>query len=260
MQNLIEKLRNIRLALDNLLIECEKQVFTDTPATPETPEIGTRPDVTTTNQKLVWIPFAEITDKKIKTQGKYLKGYPEGAIIHYNSGRFLAGDKDALSCVSYLAKDDPENKKWPYPCLVISTTGKIFQAFPISEWGYHCGTSHHKTHIGIEIMSAGDVKKVAPGKYESWFKETYSEDEVRFCDGSDDRPKGYYTKATEQQEAALLRLLVWLKTNNKEVFNFNNIKGHSHVLPASKKDVGGTLSMPISALIEKCKLEYQKTL
>lgn len=250
MNEIVKKLWDIRRLVDDSLKYLDATAPTlpseETSSAPLWQEVAGR--------KSLWCPFAIKTDVQIKTQGKYRKGFPEGAIIHYNSGRFLDGDKHALACVKYLAKDEPAKGKYPYPCIVISTTGNIFQPFPLDEWGYHTGTVDHKTSVGIEILSAGKVKPDGE-KYISWFGERYESDMVRYCDGSDDRNKGYYVKATPEQEESLIHLLLWMKRNYPDVFSLDNIKGHSHVKD-TKDDVGGVLSTSLSDLRAALKSKY----
>jgi N-acetyl-anhydromuramyl-L-alanine amidase AmpD len=196
------------------------------------------------NQCALYYPLASTQCPKLPTQGKYAKGYPEGAIVHFTSGRSLNGDQNALDVVSFA-------KVSGYCFFVISSTGRVFQGFPLNEWGYHAGKSEWKQYgkpispnlVGIEVCSAGKLSKTADGKLVSWFGERYSSEQVRQNSKHENVAEGFYHKFTQAQEDALLDLLVWLKWNNESVFNLDLVLGHDEVSPGRKSDPGGSLSM-----------------
>jgi N-acetyl-anhydromuramyl-L-alanine amidase AmpD len=204
-----------------------------------------------------WIPFANIISEKMKTRGKYAKGYPRGAIVHYTAGQQKVG-----------AGDINWGRAQGYCFLLIDALGVIHQAHPLNEWGWHAGGSSYAglngsvsdDLIGIEIACAGICEeKLVHGvkRYKAWFHKSETEyfniDQVRFSPGRDNIKKGWYQKYTKAQEESLTHLLLWIKENDTHnVFSFDFVLGHDQVSPARKSDPGASLSMSMP--------EYQKHL
>ena len=195
-----------------------------------------------------WIPFAHIISEKMKTRGKYAKGYPKGAIVHYTAGKQQAGVGD----INW-------GRAQGYCFLLIDSLGVIHQAHPLNEWGWHAGGSSYPgligtvsdDLIGIEISCAGICEeKLVHGvkRYKAWFHKSETEyfnaDQVRFSPGKDNIKKGWYQKYTKAQEEALTHLLLWMKSNEThDVFSFDFVLGHDETSPARKVDPGASLSM-----------------
>jgi len=199
-------------------------------------------DYVNTGKPLLDIPFAIQSRVRIQTQGKYDKLYPEGAVVHFNAGHSMNGDKAAVNCIDYLA-----SKK--YPCIIISRSGNVHQAFPLDEWGWHCGTHHHEYCVGIELLNPGKLKQLPSGDYESWFHEMHKASEVRVVEARDDIEAGAYLPCTFEQQQSLLRLLLWLKRNGPDIFNIANIHTHAEICPGRKNDPG--------AIIDWCAAELR---
>lgn len=207
-------------------------------AEPERPSLGEG------GRKELWIPGAEILDINMRTKGSYSNNYPRGAVIHFTAGRSMDGDKDAVSVSKYIAKKG-------YTTLVISSTGKVFQSFPLDKWGYHAGKAKYdkvgwdvsSNLVGIEICCAGKLSW-KDNKYISWFGEEYPLNLVRHNDKEHNIIGGYYHKYTVAQEDALIGLLIWLKHNNPNVFDLDLIVGHDEcAVPYGRKnDPGASLS------------------
>lgn len=206
------------------------------PAEPERPSMGEP------GQKRPWIKWAEDIGK-IATQGEYPRGFPEGAIIHHTAGRTLNGDHKAL-------------QDGPYPCLLIDRDGTVYQPMPLNRWGYHSGTIHHKTHVGIEVCGAGKLSKVVGG-YRSWFGQLYQPADVREIRSGQRIPiPGFYHKFTPEQEEALIGLLLYLKNEAPGIFSFDRVIGHDEACESvgqygRKNDPGGSLSMTMNQLRSK---------
>lgn len=196
------------------------------------------------DKTLLWYPNADIrTDEKnrMKTRGKYDKGYPEGAVIHFSAGASAES-----------------SHKWGllngYCFFTIAKCGKVIQSFPLDEWGYHAGISSYPTMgtslsqklVGIEMDSAGLLTKKPDNKYYTWFNKEVPKENVRFREAVDNCPTGFYEKCTESQEIALKALILWLKRNNPKVFNFDYLLSHSEISPGRKQDIGGSLSMDMN--------------
>lgn len=206
-----------------------------------------RPSMGTPGQKRPWISWASDIGK-ITTQGNYPKGFPEGAIVHHTAGRALAGDHKALS-------------DGPYPCLIIDRDGTVYQPMRLDRWGYHSGTSHHKTRVGIEVCGAGLLTKTNDG-YRSWFGQLYAPADVRVVSGSRLPIPGAYHKFTQEQEAALIQLLLYLKNEAPEIFSFDKVIGHDEAMESvgkykAKNDPGGSLSMTMPELRARLKRELE---
>jgi hypothetical protein len=210
-----------------------------------------RPSVSQPAQKLLWCPFAEKGFPAGKTRGSYARGYPVGAIVHFTAGRR-----------SGLAAGMEEQVRNKYLYFVIDAEGKIGQNFSLDSWGYHAGPSSYpglgegvSTHlVGIEIQAAGMLTKTG-STFKTWFGESVPASEVRtIARKTENQQPGPYQKYTAAQEASLLRLLRWLKSNNPEVFQFKYVLGHDEVSPGRKNDPGGALSMTMPDL----RLELEK--
>lgn len=207
-------------------------------------------------------PFANVMKEKMRTHGKYAgKGTPIGAIVH-----FTAGHDGAENTI----RDGIKNG-YAYYC--IQRDGKLFCAHPYNEWGYHAGESKWKNIIGgvsddligIEMNAGGQLTKQKDGTYKSWFGKTYQESEVRYCDGSSkDQCKGYYHKYTPEQEATLIKTILWLKARNPDVFSFDNVLGHCEVSGIlglgywRKNDPSSALSMTMPEFRELLKKRYEE--
>jgi len=213
---------------------------------------GERPNVDEP-KKLLWYPAREKEIAPMKSRGKYRKGYPEGAVVHFTAGRSLLGAKNAINTVEGGIKNG-------YMFFVIDKDGLVYQNFPLSDWGYHAGKSSwpglgeslSSKLVGIEICNAGSLKPQGD-KFVSWFGELYSKEQVRHIAKKRDAldPTGYFHKYTEAQEASLIALLTWLHKNNPEVFKIENVLAHHEISPGRKNDCGGSLSMSMTALRKK---------
>lgn len=203
-------------------------------------------------KKELWYTKAKKWAKQMKTRGKYRKGYPEGAIIHFTAGRYGTQDMD-----SGIAKG--------FAYLLIDDKGNVYQANPLDSWGYHAGVSSWKSLgsgvseflVGIEITAAGKVTKVGES-YQTWFKGVLTKDQVREVKAKDNIQAGIYQKYTDEQEKSLIDLLLWLKENNPDVFSFDLVLGHDEVAPTRKNDPGGALSCSMPEFREKLKKLYKE--
>lgn len=198
-------------------------------------------------QKLLWCPFAEKAPP-MRTKGVYPKGYPEGAVIHWTSG------SSASSSMEY-------GKNQGYNFWMIDKAGKVYQPSPLNEWGYHAGDSSwptlgqsvSKKLVGIEIDCCGGLQKKSDGSYKSWFGRSIDADKVRVSGKNANIAAGAYEMFTKEQEDSLEHLLLWLKSNNPEVFRLENVLGHDEVSPGRKTDPGASLSMSMPEFREKLK-------
>lgn len=208
----------------------------------------------------LWCPFAEIGETKMVTKGKYRKGFPEGAVIHYTAGRDST-ESDAKNTLKWGIEQE-------YCFFVIGPTGVIYQNFSLDSWGSHSGKSSYgpykeavsKYLVGIEVVCAGKVLPVSENTFGAWFhfvdgnspksgvKKTsrlYSSEEVRHSIEQKETyvQEGYYKTFTAEQESSLTQLLLWLKRTNSNVFNFKYVLGHMEVSPYRKADPGASISM-----------------
>ena len=200
----------------------------------------------------LWHPDAFVPKHRMRTQGKYRAGYPEGAVIHATAG-WDRDFSDALNTHNYGAK---EGFCW----ITIAPDGRIIQSTPLDQFGSHAGESKwagfpgdriSRYFVGIEVVCAG--KLTAGGAPEFAKTKPYPKEEIRELKESSTHwgPAGLYKKFTHEQEHALLTLLLWLHKNNPEVFSLDNVMGHHECAGVMmlnrwrKVDPGGCLSMPM---------------
>ena len=167
----------------------------------------------------------------------------EGLIVHYTAGR---QSNDAGGTIAMA--NNPDHA--PYAYWVMAADGTVYKTHELNRWGYHCGTYHHRTHLGIEIMCPGKLSKVGD-EYFPWYNldrtgnpkgPAWPKADVRYFGGDGVQTKGYYAEYTADQENALIGLVQYLKDNCKN-FSINNVLGHDEILPEYKDDPGGSLSM-----------------
>lgn len=209
-----------------------------------------------------WYPKAIKHSKEMKTRGKYARGYPLGAVVHFTAGRDGA------------AKTIDGGIKNGFAYVCIQKDGKMVQAHPISRWGYHAGESAWNKFakklvgsvsddlIGIEINNAGRVTPQANGTFKTWFGTYLKVDQVRYTPGKANQLKGWYERYTPEQEETLIEFLLWLKSQAPDIFDFDFVLGHDEVSgPAGigrwrKNDPGAALSMTMPELRELLKRRW----
>jgi len=194
-------------------------------------------------------PFAVQSPKKMVTRGKYKRGGPSGAIIHFNGGR-----DGAQACINIGIANR-------YVYWSIQRDGKLVVAHNADEWGAHCGESKwpglpspcHSALIGIEVCAAGPVRDAGNGFAVPWYnedrylrtlkppKKSKPEDNLPMSEtramavDTDWGAHGLYHAYTTAQEKTLAETLFWLK-RQFSTFQFNFCLGHSEV--SGKKGLG----------------------
>ncbi len=212
-----------------------------------------RPSMREAGAGLLWYPLAEAVTPLMTTRGKYANRYPRGAVVHYTAGHDRSED-DARGTLSW-------GRQQGYCFFVIGPTGRVYQSFPLDEWGYHAGESHwpglgssvSSKLVGIEICSPG----LLDANRKSWFGTSYDKADTReVTEAKYGCPTGIYKAYDAAQEEALIRLLAWLRRNNPTVFDTEYVLGHHEVSGKlgigrwRKADPGGSLSMTMDALRE----------
>lgn len=213
-----------------------------------------RPSVRESGAGMLWYPLAEAVTPLMQTRGKYANHYPLGAIVHYTAGQDQSED-DARGTLSW-------GRQQGYCFFVIGPTGKVYQSFPLDEWGYHAGESQwpalgssvSSKLVGIEVCCAGLLDR----HRKSWFGKTYPEKDTRLVTEEQyGCPAGLYRVYTDAQETSLIRLLLWLKANKPNVFDNRYVLGHHEVSGEAglgywrKQDPGGALSMSMQQLRQR---------
>jgi N-acetyl-anhydromuramyl-L-alanine amidase AmpD len=207
----------------------------------------------------LWCPFAIKLNGGGVVKGNYPQKYPVGAVVH-----FTAGWNKPLAAVSML-RDCA--KRGLGVTFGIDYNGDIYQTMPLDSWGYHAGDSKWKglngtvsdDLVGIEICSGG-MLDLKDGKYYTWFGKEVPKEQVRVVTVTTypQESLGAYEIFSPAQEASLIKLLKWLKENNKETFNTSYILGHDEVChpKGRKNDPGGALSMSMPGLRKMIKSSF----
>lgn len=227
-----------------------KNFFTKSEPTPKEIQSEPRRDsslpIQTPTSPALWCPFA-IKMRVAKPMGPYPQGYPEGAVIHFTAGR----DQSEHDAISTLAAAGNQGLAF----FMIGPTGTIYQSLPLDQCGSHAGESAwpglgrkvSNRLVGIEVACAGQLDNTLT----SWFGQKNLIGDCRLVDESHGCPSGWYKCFTDAQETALVDLIKWLKSNNPEVFKYENVLGHHEVSGQlglgywRKSDPGGSLSLPM---------------
>lgn len=241
-----ENLAAALVLLGRLLGEQPPKQAVGKPGSPKAPQ--NRPGEP---ERLLWCPFAVTKGfPAARTKGKYPKGYPEGAIVHFTAGH---PEETLANGLAFQAREG-------YTYFLIDQDGNIGQNFPLNEWGQHAGESYwnglgksvSNRVVGIEITCAGVLdKNNAP-----WFapRVPFPDARVRTVVAKDNVQAGNYQKYTPAQEHALMRLLAWLRKNDPTTFKVEYVLGHDEVSGKRglgynrKPDPGGSLSLTMDEL------------
>lgn len=186
-------------------------------------------------------PESIAVEPALPTKGRYSKGYPEGAVVHFTAGAYGLSE---LALARQLG----------FTYFLIDESGGVHQGFPLDRWGSHAGESEwkplgipsksvSKRLVGIEVDCAGHLEADGHGNFKTWWGKLIEHENVRVVVDEENRKAGAYHVFTEAQEAALTKLILWLKANNPDVFNLDFVVGHDEVSPGRKVDPGGSLSM-----------------
>ena len=182
-------------------------------------------------------PTAEIVDVGMPTRWKRK---PEGLIVHFTAG-WSSKESNAVNTLRH-------GKKNGYTYHSMSESGQIYQDLSVEEMGYHCGTYHHRTHVGLEICNGG---KLTNGK--TWFGYKPPADRVRkYKDPNYPQHNGEYMTYKKEQESSLIDFCLWLKESYPDSFKFDNVLGH-HEISRYKSDPCGALSMTMPKFREHLK-------
>lgn len=191
-------------------------------------------------------PLAKVVESQpmMHEAGKYVKGFPEGIIIHFTAGWQNATAADTLQWANQSG----------YRFFFIDEKGQVWQQFCLSGWGSHAGKSKcpvtgresvSRYYVGIEVACAGKLEdKDGDGdKDDTWFKQmNIPAENIRtgVINNKWQKASGSYQKYTEAQEIALKKLCTWLCENGCSP---DLIFGHDEVAPDRKNDPGLALSV-----------------
>lgn len=162
--------------------------------------------------------------------GKFEPGLPDTIIIHYTAG------PSARSAVNTFR--NPKAKASAH--LVVDRDGSITQMAPFDTVAWHAGKSSYggrsgfnKYSIGIEIVNAGELKKIGD-KYAAWFGRLYAKEEVLEAAHRNDAALSFWHKYTEDQITCVLKLCRLLR----DAYSISSILGHEEIAPRRKRDPG----------------------
>ena len=296
--------KNLCRAAKNLFKSKEKPTpEPDIPDNPEDNNVDTdKPDdggnyeIYPDDAEKLYYPKAIRTNSKLRTRGFYIKGYPQGAVVHSTAGRGRnreeGGRRNEETHLDMGRRSiKSAETKGSYCYFVIDRSGNVHQNFPLNRWGYHAGASAWEglvgsvsdELVGIEIQSAGILKdryqntsqgfkhKCPEGWLAAWYSRPSSGDllfnketECRYSEDDDNIQKGWYHVYSPEQEEALTELLIWMKRNNPDVFELKCVLGHDEVAGKKgigynrKNDPGAALSMTMTEFRNKLDEEYKK--
>lgn len=191
----------------------------------------------------LWYPDAKKVEPNLPTIGDYAQGYPRGAVVHFTAGSYGLSELD-------LARD------YRQAYFLIAEDGTVHQGAPLNRWGQHAGASSwpgiegkvSRHLVGIEVDCAGLLKPDGKGNFVTHWGATIPHEQVRVVANDKDNQKaGAYHIYNEAQEDALEKLILWLHTNNPDVFDLDLVLGHDEVSPGRKCDPGGALSFTMPA-------------
>jgi len=263
---------------------------------PEKPDDGGDYTVYPEDEEKLYFPKAIRSEHKLRTRGYYKQRYPQGAIVHFTAGRGRnkeeGGKKNADTHLEMGKRSiSSAEDKGSYAYFIIDRSGNVHQNFPLDRWGYHGGESAWEglsgsvsdELVGIEIQNAGRLRDYyqnssdgtkydcPEGKLAAWYTRPNSGDlffdketECRYSENNDNIQKGWYHAYSPEQEEALENLLIWLKRNNPDVFEFKYVLGHDEVAGKKgigrnrKNDPGAALSMTMTEFREKIEKEYNE--
>lgn len=162
-----------------------------------------------------------------KVQAKYL-------IIHYTAQR------NAEAAIRTLT--DPHVNSRVSAHLVIGRNGSITQLVPFDTVAWHAGKSTWKGlhdlnqySLGIELDNAGPLTHRSDGKWYSWFKEPYPDEEVIQAAHKQEPAKirGWH-KYTQAQLDSVLEVATLLVKH----YRLRDVLGHDDIAPGRKIDPG----------------------
>jgi len=197
------------------------------------------------------------------TQRGKIKGGPRGAVIHFTAGQSAFSALDTGKKNGHYFMSIERNGQWHIP------TG-----FSIDSWGYHCGESKWPDHelggfldcnrelMGIELVAGGRLT-LKNGHWETWFEKRIPIDQTRYVETTANIKGGTYHIFTPEQEKSLIDLLMFLKNNNPDRFNFDFVLGHDEVSGPQglgywrKTDPGAALSMTMPEFRKLLKKKYE---
>jgi hypothetical protein len=201
----------------------------------------------------------------------------EGAIVHYDAGRSRpTKGPDNLEWGARNTLVWGQSQGYAY--ATVSRSGKIYLPGNMDweRWGSHAGQSLcpvtkrgsvSQFYVGFEVNSPGFVYPTAnPKVYVPWFDakrnangsvildakghatvanpngELYAPASLRIVQSQTGniRP-GAYVPYTDQQFAALVNVMLWLKRSFPTTFRLDYVFGHDEVSPGRKIDPGGSL-------------------
>ena len=253
------------------------------------PDDGGKYKIFSGDEKKLYYPKAIRSELELRTRGFYTKKYPLGAVIHFTAGRSRnnkEGNKRNANTHLEMGERSitAEASKGSYAYLIIDRSGNVHQNFPLNRWGYHAGKSAWKgltdavsdDLVGIEVQCAGRLSdyylkkyKCPEGQLAAWYTSPNSGDkffdkikECRYSEDKDNIQKGWYHSFSPEQEKALLEVLLWMKYNNPEIFEFKHVLGHDEVSGIKgigynrKEDPGASLSITMTEFRKKLEEEY----
>lgn len=199
--------------------------------------------------------MVRFVDVDAPLQGQYMtpSGFPKGAVVHYTAGRYVKTEAEAKATLADMASRGLGS-------LLIASDGLIYAARNVraKEAMAHAGAGTWKGQDGLNRLLVG-IEVACPGALDAdgkaWFGDKI-ENPRDITVERDNHKVGKFARFTDDQEIALLALVLW-HARNCPGFDPEWVVGHDEIAPNRKQDPGGSFSKTMPEFREILRLALQ---